>query len=271
MNPNNLRGTALITGASTGIGATYADRLARRGYDLILVARDQSRLQVLAERLRAETGVKVDVLKADLIDKVELASVEQRLRDDETITLLVNNAGMAAAGGLLGGDIEQLDRMIQLNTVAPTRLAHALAPGLVARGKGGIINIASVLALAPEMFGGTYSGTKAFMLNFSLALHGELAPHGAWSQAVLPGATATEIWDRSGTGIENIPAEIIMSVDEMVDAALAGLDMGERVTIPSLPDIAQWESFNQARQALGPHLSLKHAAARYRRATAEAV
>jgi short-subunit dehydrogenase len=268
---NNHRGTALITGASSGIGATYADRLARRGYDLILVARDESRLQALAERLRAATGVKIDVLKANLVDKAELAAVEQRLRDDQSITLLVNNAGMAAEGGLLGGDVEVLDRMIQLNTLAPTRLAHALAPGLVARGKGGIINIASVLALTPEMFGGTYSGTKAFLLNFSLALHRELAPHGAWSQAVLPGATATEIWDRSGTGIENIPDEILMSVDEMVDAALAGLDMGELVTIPALPDVAEWDSFNQARQAMAPRLSLKHAAARYKKGPAQSV
>ena len=262
---NNPHGTALVTGASSGIGATYADRLARRGYDLILVARDESRLQALAARLRAEAGVTIDILKANLIDKAELATVERRLREDQSITLLVNNAGMAAAGGLLGGDIDELDRMIQLNTVAPTRLAHAVAPGLVARGKGGVINVASVLALAPEMFGGTYSGTKAYMLNFSLALHGELAPHGAWSQAVLPGATATEIWDRSGTGIKNIPDEIIMSVDDMVDAALAGLDMGERVTIPSLPDVAEWESLNQARQAMQPRLSLKHPAARYRK------
>jgi short-subunit dehydrogenase len=268
---NNHRGTALVTGASSGIGATYADRLARRGYDLILVARDESRLQALAARLRAATGVKIDVLKANLVDKAELADVEQRLRDDQSITLLVNNAGIASAGGLLGSDVEELDRMIQLNAVAPTRLAHALAPGLVARGKGGIINVASVLALAPELFGGTYSGTKAFLLNFTLALHGELAPHGAWSQAVLPGATATEIWDRSGTGIENIPDEIMMSVDEMVDAALAGLDMGELVTIPPLPDVAEWESLNQARQAMAPRLSLKHAAARYKKVPAQAV
>jgi len=262
---NNKPGTALITGASTGIGATYASRLARRGYDLVLVARDVQRLEQLAERLRKETAVNVDVLPADLINKADLLKVEQRLRTDASITMLVNNAGMAVAGELVDGDIDKYDAMIQLNVTAVLRLAAAVAPGFIQRKGGTLINIASVLALAPEMFNGTYSGTKAFVLNLTQSLQNELGKHGVRVQAVLPGATRTEIWERSGTDITNLPDAMLMSVDEMVDAAFAGLDLGEQVTIPSLPDIAQWEALTAARHAMGPNLSLKNPADRYRK------
>ena len=127
-----------------------------------------------------------------------------------------------------------------------------------------IINIASVLALAPELFNGAYSGTKAFVLNLSLALDHELAGSGVRVQAVLPGATRTEIWDRSGTPVSSLPAAMLMEVDEMVDAALAGLDQGELVTIPSLPDPADWEALTAARKALGPNLSHSRAADRFK-------
>jgi len=260
---NNKPGTALITGASTGIGATYADRLARRGHDLILVARDVKRLETLAERLRKETSVKIDILPADLVNKADLLKVEQRLRSDTSVTMLVNNAGMSVSGELADGDVERYDAMIQLNITAVLRLAAAVAPGFIARKGGTLINVSSVLALAPEMFNGTYSGTKAFVLNLSQSLQKELGKHGVRVQAVLPGATRTEIWERSGTGIENLPAEMLMEVDDLVDAALSGLDLGEPVTIPSLPDAAQWETLTTARHAMGPNLSLSKPAARY--------
>ncbi|WP_034296543.1 SDR family oxidoreductase [Herbaspirillum sp. RV1423] len=261
---SNKSGTAVITGASTGIGATYADRLAHRGYDLILVARDVQRLEKLAERLRRETAVKVEVLPADLVNKADLLKVEQRLRSDASVAMLVNNAGMAIAGELADGDVEKYDAMIQLNITAVLRLAAAVAPGFIARKGGTLINIASVLALAPEMFNGAYSGTKAFVLNLSQSLQNELGKHGVRVQAVLPGATRTEIWERSGTDIEHLPEAMLMGVDDLVNAALAGLDLGEQVTIPSLPDVAQWEALTAARQAMGPNLSLKNPAARYR-------
>jgi short-subunit dehydrogenase len=257
------KGTAIITGASSGIGATYADRLARRGYDLLLVARDQQRLQILATRLAAETGVKAEILPADLTVKADLARVEQRLRDDAAITLLVNNAGMATAGTFLESDIDKVEAMILLNVLAVTRLAAAVVPGLLTRGQGGIINVASVLALAPEMFNGAYNGTKAFVLSLTQSLQYETQGRGLRVQAVLPGATRTEIWERSGLDIASMPQEIIMGVDEMVDAALAGFDSGELVTIPSLPNLADWDTFNAARLALAPNLSLAHAAPRY--------
>ncbi len=261
--PHN--GTALITGASTGIGATYADRLARRGYDLVLVARDQKKLEALAERLTKETGVKVEAFKADLSAKADLARVEQRLRDDDQITMLVNNAGVSAKTALVGGNLDEFEAMVQLNIVALMRLAGAAAPGFVARGKGTIINIGSVLALAPELFDGVYSGTKAFVLNLTQALHHELSPKGIRLQAVLPGATRTEIWEKAGKDVTKFPPGFVMEVDVMVDAALAGLDLGELVTIPALPDIEDWEKFNAARLALGPNLSRDQAADRYKK------
>ncbi|WP_203073163.1 SDR family NAD(P)-dependent oxidoreductase [Falsiroseomonas ponticola] len=256
--------TALVTGASTGIGALYADRLARRGHDLILVARDQARLEGVAARLRAETGRAVEVLAADLADDAALRGVEARLRSDGRIGVLVNNAGMAVAAPLLAADPDRLEAMVRLNVVAAMRLAVAAAQAFAPRGRGAIINIASVLALVPEMFNGAYSGSKAFVLNLTQALQAELAGKGVRVQAVLPGATRTEIWDRAGTSTDALPAQMVMEADEMVDAALAGLDQGEAVTLPALPDLAQWQAFQAARAAMGPNLSLNHAAARYR-------
>jgi short-subunit dehydrogenase len=267
MQQHNTAGVALITGASAGIGAVYADRLARRGHDLILVARDRQRLDVVAERVQQETGRKVEPLVADLLRQVDLQRVQERLRSDAAMTMLVNNAGIAAGGNMLGADLDRLEAMVRLNAIVPMRLAGTAAPGFVARGHGTLINIASVLALAPELFNGTYSGTKAFVLNLSLSLHKELQPHGVRVQAVLPGGTRTEIWAKSGVDIDSLPQERLMETGEMVDAALAGLDQGELVTIPSLPDAADWERFDAARLALGPNLSRDHAAARYRSTT----
>lgn len=256
-------GTALITGASTGIGAVYADRLARRGYDLVLVARDEARLSALAERLHSETGRKVEWLKADLTVKADLAQVEQRLRDDKSLTLLVNNAGMSVSGTLVEGDIDRFQTMLELNVIAPTRLAAAAARNFVTRKTGAIVNIASVLAMAPELFNGSYSGTKAYVLNLSISLQKELEAAGVRVQAVLPGATRTEIWARAGVDVGGFPPEMVMEVDDMVDAALAGFDQGELVTLPSLPDQADFERYTAARLALGPNLSRNVPAERY--------
>ncbi|MBP0598179.1 SDR family oxidoreductase [Herbaspirillum sp. LeCh32-8] len=263
MNSKATKGRALITGASTGIGATYADRLAARGHDLVLVARDAARLEQVAAGIRSQYGVQVEVFPADLTSKYELLRVEQRLRADDTITVLVNNAGMAVQGKLIDADIDRYETMIQLNVISVTRLAAAAAATFGKRGSGDIINVASVLALAPEMFNGTYSGTKAYVLNLSQSMQAELGPLGVRVQAVLPGATRTEIWERSGGSIAQLPPEMLMEVDDMVDAALAGLDMGEGVTIPSLPDVADWNALTAARHALGPNLSRNHPAQRY--------
>jgi len=254
--------TALITGASTGIGATYADRLARRGHDLVLIARDRERLEALAERLRAETGVAVDVLPADLTEPKDLARVETRLREDDRIGILVNNAGAAAPGGFDNPDLDVQDKLIRLNVTAVTRLAGAVVPRFLAQGGGAIINIASVLAVAPEVMPGIYAATKSFVLAFSQSLQTELGPRGLYVQAVLPAATRTEIWERSGRDVNALTG--VMEVGELVDAALVGFDRRETVTIPSLPDVTQWDSFAAARIAMLPNFRQKHAAARYR-------
>lgn len=264
MNSIQPQGTALVTGASSGIGAIYADRLAARGFDLLLVARDLPRLQSAAEKLRAEYGIQVEVLKADLTQKDDVLKLEQRLRSDSSISLLVNNAGVAADGLLANADLDQLERLIQLNVTTVTRLASAAAAGFAKAGKGTIINIASVVALFPERFNATYSASKAYVLSLTQSLNAELQGTGVKVQAVLPGVTRTEIWERSGIDASHIPEDMVMEAGEMVDAALSGLDQDELVTIPSLPDAADWNAFVAARHVLAPNLSKSKAAARYK-------
>lgn len=262
MTTNNL-GTALITGASSGIGAVYADRLAKRGYNLVLVARDTARLARLADKLEQATGRKVDTITADLTQKPDLRLVEEVLLHDSSISMLVNNAGTAAVTPLVDSNMDQIESMLQLNITALTRLAAAAAGNFVNQGKGTIINISSIVALAPELLNGSYGGSKAYVLGFTQSMNKELAPKGIRVQAVLPGATSTELWDRAGFSVSHLPSEIVMTAEDMVDAALVGLDQGEAVTIPALPDAADWEKLDAARLSLGPHLSSRQPAARY--------
>ncbi len=256
-------GTALITGASSGIGAVYADRLARRGYDLILVARNRERLAALANRITTEMRRNVEIVDADLGDKDELAAVEAKLRQDATITLLVNNAGVGTHTPLLGSDVDAMSRMIDLNVSALTRLTYAAVPGFVSRGNGAVINISSIVAIAPEILNGVYGGSKAFVLAFSQSLHHELADKGVQVQAVLPGATATAFWQTGGLPLENLDKAIVMSADDMVDAAMTGFDRHELVTIPSLHAVEKWEDYEAARGAMSTLLSSNVPAPRY--------
>ena len=254
----------LVTGASTGIGAVYADRFARRGHDLVLVARDVARMQALAERLRKETSVSIDVVPADLTDPQDLARIEQRLREDARIGVVVNNAGASLRGGFLDQNGEDIARLIALNVTALARLANAVAPRFVAGGQGAIINLGSVLGLAPELGSTVYGATKAFVLFLSQSLNVELGPKGVYIQAVLPAATRTEIWEKAGRDVNSIPG--VMETDELVDAALVGFDRRETVTIPPLPDAGQWSAFDAARQAMVPNFLQANAAERYRSA-----
>jgi short-subunit dehydrogenase len=263
MSTPHSKGVALITGASSGIGAIYADRLARRGYDLILVARSGERLRALADRLGHETGRDVETVTADLGDAADLARVETRLRTDPRITLLVNNAGVGATAPLLDSDVNAMNHLIDLNVTALTRLTYAAAPGFAARGKGAFINIASVVAIGPEILNGVYGASKAYVLAFSHSLQHELAGKGVRVQAVLPGATATDFWAVAGTPVEHLPSEIVMTADDLVDAALVGFDLGEVVTIPSLADGDEWDAYEAARRAMSDHLSNSTPAARY--------
>ncbi|WP_454745473.1 SDR family NAD(P)-dependent oxidoreductase [Ciceribacter selenitireducens] len=262
-NPKTAPGTALVTGASSGIGATYADRLARRGYNLILVARAADRLDALASRLAGQYGIKSESLRADLSDRVDIRKVEDRLRGDAGITLFVNNAGVGPKGPLLQGDLDDYDRMVELNVLAANRLAIAAAQAFAGRGTGAIINTASVVALAPHFFNGTYSASKAFVLILTESLAAELEGTGVRLQAVLPGLTRTELFDRVGRSIDDLDPNMVMEVGDLVDAALAGFDQGELITIPSLADSSLYDSYHAARSVLTPHLSLSRPAARY--------
>lgn len=258
------KGTALITGASSGIGAVYADRLARQGYDLILVARSRARLDSLADHLSNETGRAVEVVAADLKDPADLRRIEDILRTDASITLLVNNAGVGGVMPLLASPVDDMQDMITLNVTALMRLAYAVVPGFVARGTGAVINISSIVAIAPEILNGVYGGSKAFVLSLSQSMHHELADKGIRIQAVLPGATATEFWSEAGNPVENLPHEIVMSAEDMVDAALAGFASGEVVTIPGLHDGEQWDRYEAQRQVLSGLFGSSTPAPRYR-------
>lgn len=254
--------SVLITGASSGIGATYAERFAARGHDLVLVARDKSRLESLATRLREANGVSVDVLQADLTDARDLATVEARLVADTRIGILINNAGMGQSGRFVDQAAGAIDRLITLNTLALTRLARAITPRLVQDGEGAIVNIGSVVGLAPEFGMSIYGATKAFVLFLSQGLHLELAPKGVYVQAVLPAATRTEIWERSGTDLNSLPA--MMEVGELVDAALIGFDRRELVTIPPLQTAECWDAYDSSRKGLLADIRQDRVAERYR-------
>jgi hypothetical protein len=257
------KGFALITGASAGIGAVYADRLARRGYDLILVARRADRLQAAAERIASETGRKVESVVADLGDHADLKRVEDILRTDTRISLLVNNAGLGPIAPLLNSDVDAMSEVVAVNIDAVVRLTYAVVPGFVERGTGSIINLSSSVAISPEILNGVYSASKAFVLAFSQSLKNELTDKGVRIQVVLSGAVATDSWANNGMPWENLPKEIVMSPEAMVDAALSGFDQGEFVTAPSLADRSEWDAFDQARQALAQNLSRSVPAARY--------
>lgn len=253
----------MITGASSGIGAIYADQLASRGYDLILVARSRERLSAVAKRVREDTGRSVEIVVADLSDRENLAQVEQVLQTDASITLLVNNAGVGVPTPFLAADIDKIDQMIEVNVTALVRLTYAVMPAFVARANGAVINISSALGIAPELLNGVYGGTKAFVLAFGLSLHKEFSGRGLRIQTVVPGATATDFWDLSATPLDGLPAEVVMNAEDLVEAAIAGFELGEIITIPSLPDLADWETYEAARQKLIPKLSLSSPAGRY--------
>jgi len=255
------RPTVLITGASTGIGAVYAERFAQRGHDLVLVARDAARLETLAAKLRSAHSIAIDVLQADLTQLSDLASVEARLRDDARIGILINNAGAAQSGNFIDQSTDSIANLVALNTTALVRLASAIAPRLAKAGDGAIINIGSVVGLAPEFGMSVYGATKAFALFLSQGLSLELSPLGVYVQAVLPAATRTEIWDRAGIDINTLNE--IMEVGDLVDAALIGFDRREPVTIPALQEGERWDALQAARQGLLSQIKQSTVAPRY--------
>lgn len=255
--------TALVTGASSGIGRVYAEKLARRGHDVVLVARDGARLESIAAAIAGETGRRAEVLAADLSRSEGIEIVAARLASDRRITVLVNNAGMGTEGPFVGAVAEKTDAMVQLNVAALTRLSLAAVTAFAQRGEGTLVNIASVVALVPEHFPGAYAATKAYVLAFTQSLQSELRGGPVRVQAVLPGYTRTEFFDRAGIDAAALPAEMVMSAEDLVEAALRGLEAGEAITIPSLPDMAAWRALVDARMRMMPGLSLSRPATHY--------
>jgi short-subunit dehydrogenase len=244
--------TAVVTGASSGIGAVYAQRLAARGYDLVLVARRADRLASLAEQLTKAHGVDVRVLAADLEKDADVAKVETILSSDDSVQMLVNNAGLARLRSLKDTSVADAHSQVALNVTALTRLTQAVLAGFVARNEGTIVNVASVLAVHSLPISAVYSGTKAYVLAFTRGLQAELAETGVKVQLVLPASTATEIWSEevSGIPLSALRQESIMSAEDMVDASLTGLDNGEAITWPSVADEGLWTTYDAARSAL---------------------
>ena len=254
--------SVLITGASTGIGAVYAGRFAKRGHDLVMVARHRGRMEVLANRLRGDSGVAIDILQADLSDPQALRVVEMRLRDDDRIGILVNNAGAVLPGTFAEQMSDDIASIINLNALAVARLAAAVAPRFVGAGSGAIVNIGPVVGVVPEFQLTVYGATKAFVLFLSQGLQAELGPKGVYVQAVLPAATRTEIWDKSGIDVNTVAG--VMEVEELVDAAMVGFDRREPVTIPPLANAELWTAYEAARRSMIPNFSQPHAAERCR-------
>jgi len=250
MSTPSLRKLAVVTGASSGIGAVYADRLAARGYDLLLIARRRDRLEDVAAKIVSSHGRKAEILVADLADPADLSRVADDLAGRQDIEVLVNNAGIARFSPIAKGDFADSSAQIALNITALTRLTHAVLPGLVARDRGTIINLASVLSVFSLPYSAVYSGTKAFVMVFSRGLQAELAGTNVKVQSLHPAITATEIWEQAGVSIDGFDASKVMKTETMVDAALVGLDKGEAYTWPSVADEALWNTFAATSDAL---------------------
>jgi short-subunit dehydrogenase len=230
-------GRVLVTGASSGIGAAFAERLARDGHDLIVVARRVARLTALAERVRQQHGVIVEVLAADLARPDDVRAVEQRLASMPDLALLVNNAGFHNHTPFHQLDVDATEELIRVHVLALVRLTRAALPGLIARGRGAIINVSSIAPFdtgsSPEWT--TYRAAKSYVNAFTQGLHGELQGTGVRVQALCPGWVRTEILERAGLPW-TIPAEATMSPETLVNVALTGLHLGEVICVPGLDD-----------------------------------
>jgi short-subunit dehydrogenase len=240
-------GRVMVTGASSGIGAAYARRLAELGYSLTLVARRRERLDELADRLRSELRAEVEVEVADLENPDHLLRLEARL-EQEAFAGLVNNAGAGGLGPIAAASSEALERNIRLNVIALARLSRAALAGFKPRGAGFLVNIGSVLAFAPSPAAAAYSGSKAFVLNFTRSLQLEFAESDIRIQLILPGPIRTEFFSSQGMDGSVFPASSYLTAEQLVSAAMIGLERGEPVTMPSLLDTEVWEKMELLRR-----------------------
>jgi len=239
----NVRPRALVTGASSGIGTAFAERLAKDGYDLIVVARRRDRLEELAKRLQESHKVNVEVLTADLSKRDSLLAVEKRIAEESALEMLVNNAGFGGYMAFVELDPDKAEELINLQVLATARLTRAALPGMVKRGSGSIINVSSRLAFSGSLGSSqmpkraTYAGTKAFINTFSQLVQSELEGTGVQIQALCPGVTRTEFHTVQGIDPNRYPAAIVMSPEDVVSASLAGLKLGEVICVPALEDV----------------------------------
>lgn len=240
-------GTAVVTGASSGIGAGLADQLASQGYNLKLVARRADRLETLAEQLSSKYSVTVTNIVADLGSAADLKKVADDISSDSEITMLINNAGTSTLGSTIETPVDKQLEMINVNITSLTLLSNAVLPGFKARNKGVLINIASVLGFYATAFSAVYSGTMAFVVNYSRGLQEEYKDTAVKIQIVLPAATDTEIWEVGGIPVSALPVETVMTVEDCVNAIIAGLEFAEDFILPSVDDEALIKLYDDTR------------------------
>ena len=266
MNTADRAGITVVTGASSGIGAVYADRLAADGRRLLLVARRRERLEQLAADLSSRHGASVQIMAADLEQPQLLAQLEARL-EDEHIEMLVNNAGAGSLGPTARSTADKQERLIRLNIVALTRLSLAALAGFRARNAGVLVNIGSIVAQAPSSGAAAYSGSKAYVANFTRSLQLEYAEGPVRIQLVMPGPIRTEFFSSQGMSDSVFPDTSFLTAEQLVDAALAGLSAGEVVTSPSMTKPETWDALEAARQHYLASTFSGQVAPRYHRPT----
>ncbi|TKC58513.1 SDR family oxidoreductase [Pedobacter hiemivivus] len=247
MNKNKEMGTAVITGASSGLGEVFAERLAKRGYNLKLVARRKDRLDALASRLQTKYNVKVTNLVADLGSETDLENVANDLRSDKSITVLINNAGTSTLAATTATSVAKQKAMVDVNITAVMLLSNAVLPQFIEKNEGILINIASVLGFFTLPISAIYSGTKGFVVQYTLGLQQELKGTNVQVQLVNPATTATEIWEVGGVPLAALEQSTIMTTEDCVDAILSGLDKGELTTHPSVHDQQLIDAYEVAR------------------------
>lgn len=243
-NDMNERSSALVTGASSGLGAAFARRLAQDGYDVIIVARRRDRLESLAEQLQSTHRVNVEVIAADLSKPDNLLKVEKRIAEDNMLELLINNAGFGGYMPFVELDPDKASELINLKVLAVTRLTRAALPGMIARGRGSIVNVSSRLAFSAPLGSAqlpkraVYAGANAFINTFSQLVQSELEGTGVQVQALCPGVVETEFHEHVGIEPGRYPAAIVMKPEDVVQASLTGLKLGEVICVPPLEESA---------------------------------
>ena len=264
------RPRALVTGASSGIGAAFAERLANDGYDLIIVARRRDRLDDLAVKIQQRHSVKVEALIADLTKPAALRTVEKRIADESALEMLVNNAGFGGYMPFVELDPDKAEELINLKVLAVTRLTRAALPGMLAHGRGAIINVSSRLAFSAPLGSGqlpkraVYAGANAYINAFSQLVQSELAGTGVQVQTLCPGVVATEFHSHVGADTSRFPAAIVMQAEDIVDASLKGLKLGEAICIPAMEDTGLLDQIQESQKRFFETTRSGTPAARYK-------